>query len=73
MYAILGSRPDIAYAVSKVSQYSTNPDPTHWTAVKRVFRYLAGTPHQGLCYGMQGKGIGYTDADWGSGEDRRSI
>lgn len=38
MYAMLGSRPDIAYAVSKVSQYSTNPNATHWTAVKRIFR-----------------------------------
>lgn len=73
MYAMLGSRPDIAYAVSKVSQYSVNPDPTHWTAVKRIFRYLAGTPNRGLCYRVQGSGIGYTDADWGSAEDRRSI
>jgi len=73
MYAMLGSRPDIAYAVSQVSQYSVNPDPTHWTAVKRIFRYLAGTPNRGLCYGILGSGTGYTDADWGSGEDRKSI
>lgn len=73
MYAMLGSRPDIAYAISKISQYSVNPDPTHWTAVKRIFRYLAGTPNCGLCYGVEGSGIGYTDADWGTAEDRRSI
>ena len=73
MYAMLGSRPDIAYAVSRVSQYSINPDPTHWTAVKRIFRYLAGTPNRGLCYGLFGSGRGFTDADWGSGEDRKSI
>ena len=73
MYVMLGTRPDISYAVSKVSQYSTNPNHTHWTAVKRIFRYLAGTPNRGLYYGIQGNGTGYTDADWGSGEDRRSI
>lgn len=73
MYAILGTRPDISYAVSKVSQYSTNPNPTHWTAVKRIFRYLAGTTNRGLYYGMQGLGAGFTDADWGSSEDRKSI
>jgi len=73
MYAMLGTRPDISYAVSKVSQYSTNPDPTHWTAVKRIFHYLAGTPHRGLCYGMHGSGTGYTDADWATGDDRKSI
>ena len=73
MYAMLGTRPDIAYAVSKVSQYSTNPNPTHWTAVKRIFRYLAGTPNRGLYYVGQGLGSGYTDADWGGGDDRKSI
>ena len=73
MYAMLGTRPDIAYAVSKVSQYSTNPNSTHWTVVKRIFRYLAGTSNRGLYYGSQGLGSGFTDADWGSGDDRRSI
>ena len=33
---MLGSRPDIAYALGKVSQYSTNPDITHFTAVKGI-------------------------------------
>ena len=73
MYAMLGSRPDIAYAVSRVSQYSTNPNRSHWTAVKRIFRYLAGTLERGLCYGTQGSGAGFTDADWGAGEDRKSM
>jgi len=73
MYAMLGSRPDISYAVAKVSQFSTKPNPTHRTAVKRIFRYLAGTANRGLCYGIDGEGSGYTDADWGSGDDRKSI
>jgi len=73
MYAMLGTRPDISYAVSKVSQYSTNPNQTHWTAVKRVFRYLAGTANRGLYYGTSMSGTGFTDADWGSGDDRKSI
>jgi len=73
MYAILGTRPDISYTVSKVSQYATNPNSTHWTAVKRIFRYLAGTPNRGMCYTIQGIGSGFTDADWGSGDDQKSI
>src|SRR5205807_9116357 len=73
MYAMLGSRPDISYAVSKVSQYSTNPNATHWAAVKRIFRYLAGTSTRGLLYQGQGTGKGYSDADWGSADDRKSI
>ena len=73
MYAMLGSRSNIAYAVSKVSQYSSNPNSTHWTAVKRIFRYLVGTPNRGLCYGIHARGTGFTDADWGSRDDRKSI
>lgn len=73
MYAMLGSRPEIAYAVPKVSQYSTNPNSTHWTAVKRIFRYLAGTRNRGLYCSHQGTGAGFTDADWAGGDDRKSI
>jgi len=73
MYAMLGTRPDLSYPVAKVSQYSTNPSPTHWTAVKRIFKYLAGTAHRGPYYRSTGMGGGYTDADWGSREDRKSI
>ena len=29
MYAALGTRPDIAYAVQTVSQFSINPGPVH--------------------------------------------
>ena len=72
MYAMLGSRPDITYAVVKVSQYCTNPDITYFTAIKRIFRYLAGTTNRGLCYGVEGLGCGFTDADRGASEDRRS-
>lgn len=43
IYAMLGTRPDIAYSVSAVSRYASNPDPGHWLSVKRIFRYLRGT------------------------------
>ena len=39
MYCMLGTRPDIACAVSMVSKYCTNPNSNHWMAVKRIFRY----------------------------------
>ena len=72
MYVMIGTRPDIAFAVSAVSQHSSNPGPPHWTAVRRIFRYLAGTKTFGLTYGGGYCG-GFTDADWGAGEDRKSI
>jgi hypothetical protein len=33
MYTMLGTRPDIAYAVTALSQFSNNPGPVHWAAV----------------------------------------
>ena len=43
MYAAIATRPDISFAVSTLSQFLENPGESHWEAVKRVFRYLAGT------------------------------
>ena len=72
MYAMLGTRPDIAFAVSVVSRYASNPSERHKTAVKRIFRYLRGTTNLRLTF----KGdlvylTGYTDADWAGDRDTR--
>ena len=72
MYAMLGTRPDIAYAVGIVSQHCTNPNGHHWTAVKRIFRYLAGTQELGILYGGGARSKGFCDSDWGGSVDRRS-
>nr|GEZ50522.1 hypothetical protein [Tanacetum cinerariifolium] len=37
------SRPDMAFAVNKVCQYMHAPIENHWSAVKRILRYLHGT------------------------------
>jgi len=74
MYAMLGTRPDIAFAVSVVSRYASNPDSTHEKALKRIFRYLRGTIALKLTYqGALSELSGYTDADWaGDHGTRRS-
>ena len=69
------TRPDICHAVGVVSQFSSDPTTTHWTAVKRILRYLKGTIDLQLKYdGRGGSSIeGYCDADWGGClESRRS-
>lgn len=75
MYAMVGTRPDIAYAVGAVSQFLSSPGEQHWQAVKRIFRYLRGTSHHMLLYGGTPELAltGHCDADWaGSVDDRRS-
>ena len=66
IYLAVISRPDIAYAVSKVGQYMADPKPEHLTAVKRIFRYLKKEPSVSLHYEKGGnlKVIGYVDSDW---------
>ena len=40
MYDMVCNRSDLAFAVSTVSQFMSNPDKQHWEAVKWVLRYL---------------------------------
>lgn len=42
------TRPDIAFAVNKLSQYMHRRTELHWQAAKRVLRYLAGTSTHGI-------------------------
>jgi hypothetical protein len=43
MYAMLCTRPDLAYPISVLSQHMANRNMEHWMAVKRIFRYLQST------------------------------
>ena len=65
MYLMLGTRLDIAFAVDKLSRYCANPQQKHWVAVKRIFRYLAGTKDSGLVYRGDASAdlIGFRDSD----------
>ena len=74
MYLAIGSRPDIAFAVSTMAQFANNPGWAHWEGVKRIYRYLLGTKRLGLTYGTSNAGlVGYTDADGASQEHRHAI
>ncbi|XP_040363468.1 secreted RxLR effector protein 161-like [Rosa chinensis] len=60
------TRPDVAYAVSVVSQFMHNPSERHMEAVVRILRYLKSAPGKGLmfCKCQHLDVSGYTDADW---------
>ena len=79
MYLAIGTRPDIAFAVNKLAQFTQNPKPIHWTAVKRVFRYLKYTRTHRLTYGDDDDLLNtdfniFCDADWASdSSDRKSV
>lgn len=48
LYLVAWTRPDLAYAVSKLCRFMHNPGQVHLTHLKRVLRYLKGTVHWGL-------------------------
>lgn len=73
MYLALCTRPDIAFAVGMLARFNSKPNQSHWTAAKRVLRYLRGTANFGVVYSGNANLVGYSDADWaGSLDDRKS-
>ncbi|KAJ9548150.1 hypothetical protein OSB04_020693 [Centaurea solstitialis] len=47
---LTASRPDIRYATCLCTRYQADPKESHLKAVKRIFRYLKGTPNLILWY-----------------------
>jgi Reverse transcriptase (RNA-dependent DNA polymerase) len=73
-WAALSTCPDIAFAVATMVCFALNPGPVHWEAIKRIFRYLAGTCDLWLLYGESKHTLeGYANADGSMAEDRHTI
>ncbi|KAK1609827.1 hypothetical protein QYE76_033500 [Lolium multiflorum] len=69
------TRPDLSYAVNKVCQYLHAPTTMHWTAAKRILRYVKHTMTVGLTFIKSNSTLvsAFSDADWaGCVDDRRS-
>jgi hypothetical protein len=47
-YLVTATRPDLAYTITHLSQYNSNPSKTHLSLVKRVLQYLKGTREYSL-------------------------
>ena len=68
------SRPDIAFSVGVCARYQATLKESHLTAMKRIIRYVNGTPDYGL-YSKDSNAclVGYSDVDWaGSVDDQKS-
>jgi hypothetical protein len=78
MYAALGTRPDISFAVTSLSPHNETPLMTHLTAAKRVLKYLKKTADIRLFFPIKTsttkatfKLQGFTDSDWGGNRTNR--
>ena len=66
LYIMLGTRPDICYAVTKLVQFAANPSNEHMKSANNICRYLNSTSDYALVFdGSTDAGlIAFTDSDW---------
>ncbi|KAJ9556652.1 hypothetical protein OSB04_011266 [Centaurea solstitialis] len=72
---LTATRPDIMFATCFCARFQANPKESHLAAVKRILRYLKGTPELGLWYPKDSSFelISFTDSDYGGCKlDRKS-
>lgn len=73
LYIAVMTRPDIAFAVSKLSRFMTNPGPDHHKAADRVIHYLVQTKDYGLQLGGDDTLVVASDASFADDpSDRKS-
>ena len=78
------TRPDIAFALNRLSRYQANPGLAHWNELKHLVRYVAGTKHHGISFGrdcypqhiamnhdLSGPLTCFVDSDYAADRDKR--
>lgn len=73
LFAAVSTRPDIAFATSRLARFLTNPSQIHQKAADRVIRYLYKTRHLGLQFGGGDDLVVASDASFADNSiDRKS-
>ena len=73
LYLMLGTRPNIAFAVTQMAKFAANPSEEHLNRALYIMRYLTGTRDYALVYdGNSDRGLfAYCDASYG--DDRTEL
>lgn len=73
MYLVTGTRPDLVFTVTFLSQFNSDPSTSHLNAAKRVLRYIKGTREKKLlyAYGSPLALAGFADASYANCLDTR--
>jgi len=71
MYVQVCTCPDIAFAIGVLGRYQSNPGKDHWTAARKVMRYLQRTMNFMFTYKRCDflEVIGYVDSDFAGCRD----
>ncbi|XP_015958588.1 secreted RxLR effector protein 161-like [Arachis duranensis] len=73
---LTNTRPDISFAIRKLSQYLDHPTTSHLSAVHRILRYIKASPAIGIMFSATSDlcVTGFADSDWAACSDsRRSV
>ena len=74
-YAAVSTRPDIQEATNRISRFVSNPGHEHWSAAKRILKYLCGTKSIGITFRKTEHQncilTGNCDSDWAGDVDTR--
>ena len=76
MYAMVGSRPDLAYSLSLLGRFAANPNTYHLAMARSLLKYVKHTISYKLHY-IRGSApaielTGYVDSDWANDKERKS-
>jgi hypothetical protein len=73
-YLVTATRPDLAYTITHLSQFNSNPTREHFNCLKRVLRFLKGSRTTGLFYPYRFEPslAGFSDASYGNFLDDRT-
>ncbi|XP_062099817.1 secreted RxLR effector protein 161-like [Humulus lupulus] len=74
MYAMVNTRPDIAYTIALVSRFMSNTSRDHWNATKWLIKCLKGAAKLNLKYSNQSLGSfikGFFDSNYAANLDKR--
>jgi len=71
LYLSTSTRPEITFAVGRLTRFVASPTEEHLAAGKAVLRHLKGTSTLGLCYAGDGGLAGFCDADFAADRDTR--
>ena len=70
MYLASCTRPNIAYAIGRLSRYTQSSNQDHWVVIRRILKYLRDTSDYCLCYsGFPNVLERFDDANWISDSD----
>ena len=72
-WLVRACRPDIAFVVQRLSQFSHNPGAKHLGGAQHLLRYLSNTRTHGIKYTKAVQQlVGYTDSDFAADQSRKS-